>query len=36
MLAVYGISKLSRAKTPGVDGKYLSTMSLKSEHYLNQ
>jgi retron-type reverse transcriptase len=36
ILAVYKISKSSVAKTPGVDGKYFPTVSIKREHYLNQ
>ena len=36
VLAVYEISKSSGSTTPGVDGKYFSTMSMKREYYLNQ
>jgi len=36
VLAVYDISKSSGASTPGVDGKYFSTMKIKRECYLNQ
>lgn len=35
ILAVYEISKSFGAKTPGVDGKYVSTISMKRENYLN-
>jgi hypothetical protein len=36
VLAVYSISKSSGASTPGVDGKYFSTIKIKRECYLNQ
>jgi len=36
VLAVYDISKSSGASTPGVDGKYFSTIKIKRERYLNQ
>ena len=36
VLAVYDISTSSKASTPGVDGKYFSTMKIKRERYLNQ
>lgn len=36
VLAVYDISKSSGAATPGVDGKYFSTIKIKREIYLNQ
>lgn len=36
ILAVYEISKSSGAKTPGIDGKCFSTISMKRENYINQ
>mgnify|MGYP001799392096 CR=1 FL=1 len=35
VLAVYDISKSSGASTPGVDGKYFSTVKIKRERYFN-
>jgi hypothetical protein len=36
ILAVYEISKSSRAKTPGIDGKYFSTINRKCKNYIEQ